>query len=275
MYHDRIRGFLFRFIGCSESAVRGKAPGRSFVLPCPGERRAHRCDPHPRSRWRHELQASGLSGSLPGFRRRHLPALHLQSPEPGLQGEGVSRRVGENHHSVFLWRHCRGSGSSQISCVPTCRTTWGHWRTSTSDTYLLEVRSFLQKTVGVQRHSLLSFCYYLYYFEMKAHFYNIPYYFYEWPLCDLVLRQVDGLPCSCGFSQTAGWWIGRRGAAGCHLPLFPLSPTGTGTSPSAAGWWSPSVAQTPVCAICVWHRGHDVREGRNRLLWSYWNPIMS
>lgn len=125
MGHYRILGVLFRFIGCGEGTVCGKTPGRSLVLPCPGERRAHRCDPHPWSRWRHELQASGLSGSLPGFRWRHLPALHMQRFEPGLQSEGLSRRVGESSLSVwqhqwmwfFLWRHCRGSWRSRISCV--------------------------------------------------------------------------------------------------------------------------------------------------------------
>lgn len=143
----RTRGFglflaLFRFLGCGEGAVRGEAPGGVPVLPCPaGERRAHRCDPHPRSRWRHELQAPGLSGSLPGVQRRHLPALHLQRLEPGLQSEGLSRRVGENLQGVFLWRHSvEGQGGHGSLCCCHCRTTWGHWRTSTLDTYLLEVR---------------------------------------------------------------------------------------------------------------------------------------
>lgn len=57
---------------------------------------AHRRHTHTRRRRRHELQAPGVPGARPGIRRTALPPLHLQGSKPGLQGESVSRCLGQS-----------------------------------------------------------------------------------------------------------------------------------------------------------------------------------
>nr|XP_019945385.1 PREDICTED: testis-expressed sequence 30 protein isoform X2 [Paralichthys olivaceus] len=82
--------------GHSEGAGGDKVCGRRCVCPCLRDTCPHRCNPHTWSRWRHAPLSPRVSGSLSGLKRLHLPAFHLQSLKPELQGEGVPRCVGRS-----------------------------------------------------------------------------------------------------------------------------------------------------------------------------------